>query len=134
MPQIIEKDFTTDVTNITLVTTAETVIITSPPVKIPVATCRVLVKAWAQLTTGGSTTAVTPRIRRGTLVTDPLVGEANPISITSAAGGTDEYQIEVSEAFQNRENAQYVLTLQQTAAAANGSVLQAGIEVEVLNG
>lgn len=117
--------------NVTLVTTAETVIVTSDPVRPPYATSRVVVLAWGQLTTGGSTTAVTARIRRGTTASGTLIGEANAEGVKIAAGGTEPFFIIAAEQLGNVESATYVLTLEQTGAAANGSALQAGIVVLV---
>jgi len=134
MADILEKEVSYSATDVTLVTTAETLIITSPRVKIPTATARVLVKAQAQLTNGTGTTAVTPRIRRGPLVTDPVVGDAIAEQIKTAAGSTEPYELAVSELVQDLDGVQYSFTLAQTAASANGTALQASIEVEVLNG
>src|SRR5262245_1963163 len=53
--------FATFTTNVTLTTTAETVIVSSGPAVAPRDTINVCVLAWAQLTTGTMTTTVTPR-------------------------------------------------------------------------
>lgn len=118
-------------TNVTLVTTAETVIISSGPVTIPNDAVQAVILAWGELTTGAGTTAVTPRIRRGTLITDPLVGEANAENIKAVAGSVEAFFIMVVETLTVRDKIQYSFTLQQTAAAGNGTVLQASILVLV---
>lgn len=115
--------------NVTLVTVAETVIISTPPLVIPADAVQVLILAWAQLTTGANTTTVTPRIRRGTLITDPLVGEANAENIKAVAGSTEPFLIMVAETVQGLDKQQYSLTLEQAAATANGTALQASILV-----
>ena len=134
MPEVLEKGAAFSTTNITVTTTTEQVAISSGRVPIPTATCRAVVRAWCQLTLGTATTTVTPRIRRGTAITDPVVGEANPEQIKTAAGSTEPYMIQVEESLQDRESVEYSFTVQQAAATANGTVLQAHIEVEILNG
>jgi hypothetical protein len=134
MPEVLEKSVDTSTANVTVPTTTETVIITSGRAPVPLATVRAVVTAWVQLTTGAGTTAVTPRIRRGSAVTDPLVGEATAEAVKAAAGSTEPFTITVSETLDNAEAANYSVTLQQTGATADGTALQAAIAVELLNG
>ncbi len=117
--------------NVNVPTTTETIAITSDPVVIPGDAVQVCVLAWGQLTTGAGTTTVTPRIRRGTLITDPLIGEANAENVKAAAGSTEPFLIMVVETLIVRDKIQYVFTLQQAAAAGAGTVLQASILVLV---
>lgn len=116
--------------NDTLVTTAETVVATVGGIDLPRPGVAVTVRGTAQLTTGTGTTAVTPRIRRGTAITDPLVGEANAVTIGAAAGGTEEFSLEVVDSPGELAGGSYVLTLQQTAATGNGTALQASLDAE----
>lgn len=113
-----------------LVTTAETVVATVGGVSTGRAV-NIQLRGWAQLTTGTNTTAVTPRIRRGTTITGTLIGEANPVTIGAAAGSTEDFEIDVSDLGADVASATYVLTLQQAGATANGSCLQAAIEAYV---
>ena len=114
----------------TLVTTAETVVATLSGVSTPRAV-NVQLRGWAQLTTGTNTTAVTPRIRRGSTITGTLIGEANPVTIGAAAGSTEDFEVDVRDDGADIAAATYVLTLQQTGASANGSCVQAAIEAYV---
>ena len=134
MPEVLEKAVNSSAANVTVTTTTETVAISSGRVPIPVATCRAVIRAWCQLTLGTATTTVTPRIRRGTAITDPLIGEANAEQIKTAAGSTEPFDLRTGESLQDRESVEYSFTVQQAAATANGTVLQADIEVEILNG
>lgn len=113
-----------------LVTTAETVVATVSGVTTGRAV-NVQLRGWAQLTTGTNTTAVTPRIRRGTTIAGTLIGEGNPVTIGAAAGSTEDFEVDVVDSGADIASASYVLTLQQTAASANGSCLQAAIEAYV---
>ena len=123
---------TTFQTDVTLTTTTEMVVVSSDQVLTPFATSRVIVIAWAQLTTGTATTTVTPRIRRGTAITGTLIGDAVAVTIGAAAGSTEQFYAIAFEERQATDRVQYSLTLQQAAATGNGSALQGGIVVIVL--
>lgn len=132
MADIKEAEITTTTTAVTLPTTDETVIVTSPRVSLPFHTCRVVIIAWAQLTTGTATSAVTPRIRRGGTTAGTLVGAATSETIKVAAGGTEPLFIIVSEERAGEEAVDYSFTLQQANATGDGSSLQATILVLIL--
>lgn len=121
--------YTASGTDVTLTTTSETVIVSSGPATAPRQTINVCVFAWAQLTTGTGTTAVTPRIRRGTTTSGTLVGEANAEQVKAAAGSTEPLVVFTCEDRASVATVDYSLTLQQTGATANGTALQAGILV-----
>lgn len=129
MSDVQEASFAASAANVTLVTTAETVIITADRAALVRRSMTAFVLAIAQLTTGTATTTVTPRIRRGPLVTDPLVGEANAITIGAAAGGNEQFFAFASEDLVGLADVQYSLTLQQAAATGNGTALAAAILV-----
>lgn len=121
-------DYSCSSANVTLTTTAETVIISSNLTATPRDEAEVVVLAYAQLTTGTMTTAVTARIRRGTATSGTLVNEANAETIGPAAGSTAPYIAMITEQ-RPTSSLQYSLTLQQTAANGNGTALQACILV-----
>lgn len=134
MADILEKDAQYSGTNVTITTTTEKAIINSNPIIVPFDTAVIVIRGYAQLTTGTGATTVTPRIRRGTAITGTLVGEANAEDVKAAAGSTEPFFILVTEARSTVDQVQYVLTLQQASATGNGTVLQASIEVEVISG
>jgi|GEM_PF-5821116 len=115
--------------NVTLVTTTETVILSAPRIPVVRGTMTALILALAQLTTGTGTTAVTPRIRRGTAITDPLVGEANAVTVGAAAGSTEQFLGFASEELTNVASVEYSFTLTQTGATGNGTALMGAILV-----
>lgn len=117
---------------VTLTTTTEGVVISAPRIAVVRQSMTALVLAIAQLTTGTGTTTVTPRIRRGAAVGDPLVGEANAITIGAAAGGNEQFVGFASEELALAAAVEYSLTLQQAAATGNGTVLAAAILVLLL--
>lgn len=114
--------------NTTLTTTAETVVATLTGVSTRGPGRKIQLKGHAKITTGGSTTALNLRIRRDSL-TGTQVDENNPIQIEAAAGSTEDHDasaedVPTGEVF----NATYVLTAQQTAAAADGTCVYAYLE------
>jgi len=117
------------VTNVTVPTTTEAVIVTSEAVKMVRRHARYLIMGWAQLTSGSGTTDVTARIRRGDSTGDPLVGEANAEAIKTAAGSTEPFSIMTIDEVSDRFEVVYSLTLQQAAATTDGTALQAAILV-----
>lgn len=132
MAQLTEVSAVQALADTAIVTVAETVAVTSDAVYLPGKSSRVIVVARALVTLGASTTAVTPRVRRGTLITDTLVGEANAEQIKTAAGSTEPFDALAIEDVVDLDQVTYVLTVQQTAASANGSILSASILVLVL--
>lgn len=132
MPDIREAGFNVSTTNVTLTTTTEAVVISSTPVPLPSARHQVVIFAWSQLTTGAGTTAVTPRIRRGTTVSGTVVGDEIAEEVKAAAGSNEPHFIMASEERSGEATVEYSLTLDQTGATGNGTVLQAGIIVLVL--
>lgn len=120
--------YTTFTANVTLTTTTETVIVSTPRRNAPRGDVEVLVWACAQLTTGAATTTVTPRIRRGTAITGTLVGEANAITVGAAAGSTETFCLLETEHVAQTA-VEYSLTLEQASATGNGTALHGSIIV-----
>lgn len=118
-------------TDVTLVTTAETVVATLTGVSTGQAGQFIDLRGKANITLGASTTAVVMRVRRDSL-TGTVVGEVQTEQISSAAGSTEDHEI-----FRQESNAgefvgrTYVVTVSQTAASANGTVNNASLECDV---
>ncbi len=116
--------------NTILVTTAETVIATLTGVSTSGAGKRVRLKGECKLTTGANTTDLNLRIRRDSL-TGTETTESNLVRVEAAAPNNEDHDVmaldtPAGEIF----NATYVLTLQQTAATADGLCLYAYLEAE----
>lgn len=109
--------------NTTITTTTETVVATLSGINTPQGGSRIVLYGAVDLTTGLGTTAVVLRIRRGTAITDPVVGVADTDTIIGAAGSTDPYIIEETDQLGDVNNASYVLTVQQTGATGNGTAV-----------
>lgn len=110
----------------TLVTTTETVVATLGGVSNQSADGIIRFSGYANVIGGTSTTFATLRIRRGTTIAGTLVGEANPATLTGAAQGS--FPITAEDAPGEVGGVSYVLTVQLTAAAANGSVPFASLQ------
>lgn len=127
----VRKFSTATTADTTLVTTAETVVATLAGVSTNQPGQTVGLRGSVRVTTGTNTTATTLRIRRDSL-TGTLVGEATPEQVEAAAGSTEGHDIYAEESspgeFIGRT---YVLTVEQTGATANGSVVNASLECEV---
>ena len=129
-PQDMQAAYTS--TNVTLTTTTENVAVSSPLSRGYRNSAVVVVIGYAEVTLGTGTTAITPRIRRGTAITDTLVTEANALQIQTAAASSEHYSMTAMEQVTGEFCTAYSFTLQQTAASANGTVLAAGICVIVI--
>jgi len=116
----------TTTTDTTVTTTTETVVATLSGLSTP-RKRDITLSGWAQMTTGTNTTGLTVRIRRGTGITGTLVGEANIEQIEAAAGSIEGIDITALDLGIDMSNGTYVLTIQQTAASADGSCVQAAL-------
>lgn len=113
-----------------IVTTAETVAVSTGEVLVGPGAKRVVLLGWAQVTTGAGATSVTPRIRRGTAVTDTLVDEAN--AQAQAASTAAHLNIFAIDDDPGEGKFRYSLTVAQAGATGNGTISQAGILAIVL--
>lgn len=120
-----------DVSDVTLVTTAETVVATLSGVSTQKPGQKVCLTGRLTLTTGANTTNVRLRVRRDSL-TGTEIAEAPNDGAEVTAGGIESHDIYVEdtglgEAFSRT----YVLTATQTAATANGTTSQQSLIAEV---
>lgn len=115
----------------TLTTTAETVVATLAGVATNRPGQTLSFRGELTITTGGSTTAVTLRVRADSL-TGTVVGEAPADAVEAAAGSVETHSISVADTAPGEFSGRtYVLTAQQTGAAANGTVTLASLVAEV---
>lgn len=120
---------TPTVTDLPLVTTAETDTVEVTGITTGRPGKRIRIRGWAQVTAGVGATALTPRIRSGQGVGGALIGEGNPLTI--AAGQTQTVVIETEDVPGDVAGQAYTMTMQQTAATGNGTVLQADLTATV---
>lgn len=112
----------------TITTTTETVIATLTGVSTSGPGRTVRLKGEVKMTTGTATTALTPRIRRDSL-TGAITHDATPEQVEVAAGLVESHDIVTGDTLAGEVfNATYVLTIQQTAATADGTVHYAYLE------
>lgn len=129
MAQLTEVGSAQSLADATITTTTELVAVTSDPIYVPGANARIVIIARAVVTLGTGTTAVTPRVRRGTTIADTLVGEANAEQIKTAAGSSEPFDALVADEVSGVDQVTYVFTVQQTGASGNGTVVSASILV-----
>jgi hypothetical protein len=128
---VVAMEAATSTVDVTVTTTTETVAIVAPVFNSPRSFVRVVVVAWAQLTTGAATTTVTPRIRRGSTTSGTLISEANAVTIASPAGSTEQLHMIAVELIDGASALEYSLTVEQAGATGDGTVRAAGITVTV---
>lgn len=109
-----------------IVTVAETIGVTSDPINVGGESYVVVIFAWLVVTLAASVTSYTVRIRRGLLITDPLVGEANLVTAT-ASTNIQANKLVVDPLSGDRAGLVYSASISCAAASANGSILEAGI-------
>lgn len=113
-----------------LVNNVETVI--AGPVAIPVllGDRTVTISGHMVLTSDAAATGVTLRVRRGTTTAGTLVGEANALGLSVAAGGTEEHNHSVDDAPGQTGQASYVLTATRAGAAGTAVCAYAHLVAE----
>ena len=132
MSEVKEAEVSIEADQKTITTTTEQIAATVSNVRLRSRTNRVLLIAWAQVSTGTACSALTPRIRRGAAITGALVNEANAEEVKAAAGSREFVMTMGIDEREGEESVEYSVTVQQTDASANGSVDQAGIVALVL--
>jgi len=106
--------------SVTVTTTTETVLCTTAGITASTGQVIRLI-ALTDFTSGTGTTSLTVRFRRGATATGTLVGPQDAVQTT--AGNTIARSAEAEDTPGEVSGQQYVLTVQQTAATANGTGL-----------
>lgn len=118
--------------NTTITTTTETVAAVLSGVNMPGPGYSVKLLGQVQFTAGTSTTAYTLKIYRGADATGTLVGEGNPVTAGVAGAATCTASLDVTDSPAGElANQSYCVTVTQTGAAANGTILQADLRAWV---
>lgn len=107
-------------TDTVLVTTAETSAVVLGNVSNQSPDGIIRFQGYVVVTGGTNTTFVTVRLRRGNGVAGTLVGEANPVTLTGA--GAVAVELNTEDTPGEVGGVPYTLTVQLTAASANGTV------------
>lgn len=115
--------------NVALVTTNETIVVTSPPCRVNRQSAVFLIIAFVEVLAGTGTVSLLPRIRRGVTLSDPIVNEPNNVIADVVASASNQVFFFAMDTGTNITEQQYSLTIAQTAASGNGTSLQAGIFV-----
>ncbi len=115
----------------TIVTTAETVVYTTPAVVTGLGDAGVWFSGDIQLTYGAGTTAVTFRLR-ATNVSGAIVDSTAAIPVTASATSQLPFNFFDLSNLTNQQGGQvYVITVQQTGATGNATVNGGHVGIEV---
>ncbi len=125
--QEVSHNFST--TDVTITTTTERIIIAAPAIAVTRQTVFAMILGWGQLLIGTDCTHVIPRIRRGTLITDTLIGLGTAEEIKTAVGDREPFFIMVGEELSATAAVEYLFSLQQSNATGNATASQAAILV-----
>lgn len=109
----------------TIVTTTELAVVTIASVSTDGPSRTIELLGEVELGVGTGTTLVTFRIRRGTGITGAVVGTSTTDQPLVGAGAWAQYVFEATDTPGEVAGLAYTLTVQQTAATANGSINRA---------
>ena len=130
MADVLETEVGRRTTALAVVTTTEIVCATTAPLAPPRPGVRAVLRGLVELDSGTGTDGVTIRIRRGTTISGALVSEAIEEETTALLAET--WVVSAVDTLGDVATVQYVVTIQQASASANGSVDNATIEVDLI--
>lgn len=115
-------------------TTAETLVVAGEALTLPGGNAKAVIRGWLDLTVGAGTTAITITIYRGNALNGPVVGQRNPEAGDFTPGNTAHFEAEFIDVLQNVGGAQYCMSVLQTGATGDGTVLDALLDTTLLSG
>lgn len=119
---------------ITVLTTAETLAIWSFPLTLSSGNGKAVIRGWMDLNVGAGTTAITITIYRGNAIGGTVIGQKNPEAGDFTPGSTAHFEVEFIDLLNNVGGAQYCMSVTQTGATGNGTILDALINTTLLSG
>jgi hypothetical protein len=115
-------------------TTAETLVTVGRAVSLPTGNGKAVVRGWVEMTIGAGTTAITLTIYEGTAIGGPVVGQKIPDAGSFTPGSNATFEAEFIDMLSEVTGAQYCMSVLQTGATGNGTVLAALLDTKVLSG
>jgi hypothetical protein len=134
MAILYQEDIQAPAVPITVVTTAETLVVVSNNVTTPNPNGKAAVRGWLDITVGTGATSLTIAIYQGAAIGGPLVGTKNPEAGDFTPGSTAHFEVEFISLFNNVGSVQFCMSVTQTGASGNGSVVAALLDTKVLSG
>lgn len=131
IPGTIYSAFTT--TDVAITAATEKVALTLAGVGTPYTGMRVILSGWAVVTSGTTTTGIIVAVRRGTAITDTLVGEATNCVVGPAAGSNQLVAVAVIDTPGEIAGQSYVLTVLNTGGGTGGAILQSCLTATVVS-
>lgn len=118
--------------DVTITTTAETVVATSEACRMPGRPVKLIVRVYGVVTTSADSATYKVRVRRDS-VSGTALGDAIAQTVLVTAGGTEPFVFMATDERAGTLNSVvYVATLEIASASANSTVGQAYIEVMIL--
>src|SRR6266849_7273364 len=108
------------IVNTTIVTTLETVIVTTPPLNLPLDFAAVIILGTLLWQVGTGTTSYTLRLRQGAGISGPVISGLSNVTVSSIQVVTAS--IAYSDVPGAVAGQQYTITLSHTGSTGNGSV------------
>lgn len=115
-------------------TTTETLVVQGNACICPNPNGKAVVRGWLEMTVGAGTTAITIAVYSGVAIGGRVVGVKMPDAGDFSPGANATFSVEFIDYFDNVSDVQYCVSVLQTGATGNGSVLSALIDTKVLSG
>ena len=116
----------------TVTTTTEKVVYTTPAISMGPGQQGIWVSGDVQITPGTATTSVTVKLRAGTSISSPQVDATAAVPVTAGTATQVPYNLfDLTTEAEQAGGQQYVITVTQAAATANGTVNGGHVGVEI---
>jgi hypothetical protein len=128
------EDVQMPVPPISVTGTTETLVVVGGKVSTPNPNGKAVVRCWCEIQTGTGTTDITLTVYSGPAIGGRLIGTKVADFGEFTAGAKATFEIEFIDPFSNVSDVQYCMSIMQTAATADGKVMNALLDTKVLSG
>lgn len=134
MAAVLSEDVQVSAGAIDVPTNTETLAVEGFALSLPGGNAKAVIRGWMDFTVGLGTTGVTLAIYEGPAIGGRLVATKTPQAGDFTPGSTAHFELEVIDVLVNVGGAQYCMSVQQTAATADGTIVAALIDTTLLSG
>lgn len=134
MAVVLSEDVQPAAAPIAVPTVLETLAVAGFSIPLPSGNAKAVIRGWADVTIGNGTTGVTLSIYSGTDITGRLVGTRSIDAGNLTPGSTGQFTVEVIDRLTNVGGAQYCMSVSQTAATGDGTIVAGLIDTTLLSG
>jgi hypothetical protein len=114
--------------------TLEALAVVGGKVSTPNPNGKAVVRAWAEMSVGTGTTAITLTVYSGPSIGGRVIGAKSVQASDFALSTKATFNIEFIDTFSNVSDVQYCLSVSQTGATEDGQILNALLDTKVLSG